>query len=174
MFISTRIGIVSAIAFPPRAAAFSHAASCARYRSGSLASTVSTFQLRGRRAASVISAICSTSSSRKPRMQPSVTYSSVVPSCSRIAPHSARTSSFDAHRDATGCPSPSECVNASVVEKPIPPASTDSCSSRTIWSIWSSVASLPTASGPITLRRRAQWPTLNIAFTATFPSSRSR
>ena len=107
-------------------------------------------------------------------MQPSVTYSSVVPSCSRTAPHSASTSSFDAHRDATGWPSPSEWVNASVVEKPMPPASIDSCSSRTIWSTCSGVASLPTASGPITLRRSAQWPTLNIAFTATLPSSRSR
>jgi hypothetical protein len=174
MFISTRIGIVRAMALPPRRAAFSHAASCDRYRSGSLASTVSTFQLRGRRAASVMSAMSSTSSSRKPRMHPSVTYSSVVPSWSRTAPQSATTSSFDAQRDATGLPSPSEWVNASVVEKPVPPASIDSCSSRTIASTCPGVASLPTASGPITLRRSAQCPTLNIVLTATLPSSRPR
>ena len=58
-----------------------------------------------------------------------MTYSSVVPSCSLTARHSASTSSFDAQRDATGWPSPSECVNESVVEKPSPPASSDSCSS---------------------------------------------
>ena len=56
-------------------------------------SMVSTFQFNGRRPASVIAAIWSTSSSLKPRRQPLVTYSSVVPSWSRTAPHSASTSS---------------------------------------------------------------------------------
>ena len=144
-------------------------------RSGSFESIVSTFQFSGRRAASVISAMSSTSSGRKPRRQPSVTYSSVVPSCSRTAAHSASTSSRDAHRDATGSPSPSECVNDErrreararrrrsprAAARPSPRAARGSPRCRS-------------PSAPITLRRSAQCPTRNPALTPMSPSSRSR
>ena len=171
MFISTSTGIVSAIAVPPRSRACSHAAIWSWYRCGSRESIVSTFQLRARRPASVISAISSTSASVKPRRQPSVTYSSVVPSCAETALQSASTSSFDAQREATGWPSPSECVNDSVVEKPIPPCAIESCSSPTMVSSCSRVASLPMLSAPITFRRSAQWPTRKPTLSPTLPSS---
>ena len=174
MFISTSTGMVSATERPPAAAACSLAASWVRYRSGSAASTVRTFQFSGRRAASVMSAMSSTSSGRKPRRQPSVTYSRVVPSWPRTAPQRASTSSRLAHRDATGSPSPSEWVNDKVVENPSPPASSASWSSGTIAATWASSASWPTASAPITLRRTAQCPTRNPTLIPTWPSSRSR
>ena len=76
-----------------------------------------------------------------------------------------------AQRDATGFPSPSECVYESVVENPSPPASIALCSSATISAISASVASRSTASLPITYRRSAQCPTSHPAFTPTLPSS---
>ena len=99
-------------------------------RSGTRESTVSTFQLSGRCPATDISVNRSISSSLNWSRQPSTIASSVVPSCSLTAPQSASTSSWLAHRDATGFPSPSECVYESVVEKPSPPASIDSVQLR--------------------------------------------
>ena len=55
-----------------------------------------------------------------------------------------------AQRVATGLPSPSECVDESVVEKPSPPASSALAELGAISAICSGVASLPIASSPIT------------------------
>jgi hypothetical protein len=84
------------------------------------------------------------------------------------------TSSWLAQRDATGLPSPSECVCERVVENPSPPASIAVWSSATIFATSSSVASRSTASVPMTYRRIAQWPTSQPAFTPTLPSSAPR
>ena len=135
---------------------------------------VSTFQLSGRRAALDMATIKSSSSSVKPCMQPSVTYSRVVPSCSATTEHSATTSSLLAKREATGAPSPSLWVYDSEVEKPKPPARMPSANTARIASSWPGSASLPVASAPMTARRMAQWPTRNPAFTPRVPSNRSR
>jgi hypothetical protein len=82
--------------------------------------------------------------------QPSTTPSRVVPSWRPTSAHSVSSSSRDAQREATGCPSPSEWVRDSVVDNPSPPASIDVRSRATMASTCSGVASLPTASGPIT------------------------
>ena len=135
---------------------------------------VSTFQFSGRRAARLMATIKSSSSSVKPCMQPSVTYSRVVPSCSATTEHSATTSSSLAKREATGAPSPSLWVYDSEVEKPRPPAAMPSAKSVFIASSWPGSASLPVASAPITARRMAQWPTKNPAFTPRLPSNRAK
>ena len=63
MFIGVRIGMVSATTRPPAFRARSLAASCRGTRSGTPASTVRTFQFRGRPAAALISASNSISAS---------------------------------------------------------------------------------------------------------------
>ena len=102
-----------------------------------------------------------------------MTYSSVVPSWSRTAAHSASTSSSVAQRDGTGWPSPSECVNDERGRE-AEAAGLDAtrAAARSSASSCSGVASLPTASAPITLRRSAQWPTRNPAFTPTLSVER--
>ena len=69
----------------------------------------------------------------------------------RPSAHSASSSSRSAQREATGWPSPSEWVRDSVVEKP-EAAGLDRLVQQlgTIASSCSGVASLPTASAPIT------------------------
>ena len=79
MFMPTIVGIVSATTRPPISAARSDARSWCGMRSGSRASTLSTFQFSGRCATRDICAMRSISSSLKPLRQPSVMYSSVVP-----------------------------------------------------------------------------------------------
>ena len=79
MFMPTIVGIVSATTRPPISAARSDASNWCGMRSGSRASTLSTFQFSGRRAVYDICAKRSISSSLKPFRQPSVMYSSVVP-----------------------------------------------------------------------------------------------
>ena len=150
MFIGTRAGMVSATMRPPRSCAAVDAESCLVTFSGDRASTVSTFQLSGRRAAMDMSLRRVTSSSLKPSRHPETIASSVVPACCPVAVHSAISSSRVAHRDATGRPSPSECVVDWLVEKPSPPAARLSWSTRTMASTCAGVASLPTASAPIT------------------------
>ena len=76
--------------------------------------------------------------------------SSVVPSCAPVSSLSARSSSGVAQRLATGWPSPSLCDVDCVNEKPSAPASSARPSSARIAAICSGVASLPTASAPIT------------------------
>ena len=115
-----------------------------------------TFQLMGRCARRLIWIMRSISSSVNPLRQPSVTHSSVVPSCPLTTSASSSTSSRDAHREGTGSPSPSEWVKLCVVENPNPPASIAALSSRFICPSCSGVASLPTESAPITSRRSAQ------------------
>ena len=107
-------------------------------------------------------------------MQPSVTYSKVVPSCSATTEHSATTSSLLAKREATGAPSPSLWVYDKEVEKPRPPTAMASARRDFIASSWPGSASLPVASAPMTARRMAQWPTRNPAFTPRLPSKRAR
>jgi hypothetical protein len=150
MFMGTSTGMVRATMRPPAAAAFEPASSWWATWSGRLESTVSTFQLMGRLAAALMAVSSSTSSSLKYSRQPSTMPSRVVPSCSPTAAHSAMSSSFVAQRDATGWPSPSEWVLESVVENPSPPASMAPCSTWTMASICSGVASLPMASVPMT------------------------
>ena len=59
-------------------------------------------------------------------------------------------------------------------EKPSAPASRPSRNSPFIASSSSSVQVRRTLSSPITTRRRAEWPTLNPALTATLPSMASK
>ncbi len=76
--------------------------------------------------------------------------SSVVPGWAPVSSLSATSSSGVAHLLATGSPSPSLCDDDWVKEKPSAPASSARPSSARISAIWSGVASLPTASSPIT------------------------
>jgi len=157
---------------PPRSAAYVPVRSLSHAYSARAADGASTFQLSGRSAATDIADISARWSSVK---GPTVGMnSSVVPGCSRATPASAISSSGVAQREGTGLPSPSLCVVACEDEKPIPPAASDSPSSRHIASSCSAVAALPTASSPITTQRIAEWPTRNPAFTARPPSMRSR
>ena len=135
---------------------------------------VRTFQFTGRRAASDMRVMRSTSSSVKPFMQPSATHSRVVPGYSAQTPQRATTSSTAAVRDGTGLPSPSLWVKDLLVEKPRPPASRDCARIRCIWTSSAAVASRLTASSFMTMRRRALWPTMPATFTPSFPSNRPR
>ena len=131
MFIGTITGIVSATSRPPASAAMVDGLELPRDPlrvPASRRSARSSSAGAGR--PTDIWVKSSISSSLNLSRQPSTIASSVVPSWSRTAPHSASTSSWLAHRDATGFPSPSEWVYESVVEKPSPPASIDSSSSR--------------------------------------------
>ena len=174
MFIGTSVGMVSATTRPPSSRARVDACICRGIRSGTVASMVRTFQLIGRPATALICASSSISSSSNLSRQPDTMPSRNVPSCSPTALHSASSSSLLAQREATGLPSPSECVCDSVVEKPSAPASSDSCRTRTISAICSALASLPIASAPMTYRRSAQCPTRKPALRPTRPSSTSR
>ena len=86
-------------------------------------------------------------------------YSSVVPGWSRTTSQKASISRRSALRDEIGLPSPSEWVRDCDEEKPSPPASSDSESSRLISAISSSEATSAPRSEPITKRRSAQCPT---------------
>lgn len=110
MFMGVRIGMVRATIRPPARRASSLGTSWRGTRSGTAASTVRTFQLRGRPAAAVMSTRRSISSSENWSRQPATIASSWVPSCSPTARERARSSSGSACREATGLPSPSECV----------------------------------------------------------------
>lgn len=150
MFMGTCTGMVRATTLPPPASARLPASSWCQGWSGRLESTVSTFQLIGRRAAADMATSRSISSSENSSRQPSTMPSSVVPSWRPTSVHRAMSSSLLAHRDATGLPSPSLWVRESVVEKPRPPASIDWRSSSTMAAISSAVASRPTDSAPMT------------------------
>ncbi len=110
----------------------------------------------------------SRSSSVNPLMQPARIASSVVPGTSRMAPARAIISSGLAARDGTGSPSPSLCVGAVEVEKPIAPARHAAVTSWAIAAIWSGVAG-PWQSSPRTDRRTAEWPMRKPAFTPITP-----
>ena len=110
MFIPTSVGMVRATTRPPACLARSDAPSWCMTRSRWLASTESTFQLRGRLAATDMSAISCISSSLKRSRQPSVMNSRVVPSYSPTTSAMATTSSRAANRDGTGRPSSSSWV----------------------------------------------------------------
>ena len=129
----------------------------------------------GRSAVTDILVISSTSSSSKPLRHPSATHSRVVPSCSEVSSHSSRTSSHAAQRLGTGWPSASEWVNERPVEKPKPPASIEVLSSARISASCSGVASFPTESSFITMRRIAECPTIKATLMAVpLSSTRSR
>ncbi|CAM5263276.1 hypothetical protein STANM309S_06326 [Streptomyces tanashiensis] len=174
MFMGVRIGIVRATIRPPDLRARSEAVSWRGTRSGTAASMVRTFQLRGRPAAAVISTNSSISSSENWSRHPARMASICVPSCSPTAFDRAISSAGRACREATGAPSPSEWVEDWVVESPQAPASMASFSRATICASCSDVGCPPTASAPITYRRRAQWPTMKPALTAIRPSRASR
>ena len=93
MFMGTSTGMVSATTRPPSSAARSAAASWRGTRSGTVESTVSTFQLIGRPAAADMAATSSISSSLNWSRPPSKAPSRIVPSCSPTAAHRARSSS---------------------------------------------------------------------------------
>ena len=150
MFIGTCTGMVSATSRPPSSCARSPAESWRGTRSGSRASTVSTFQLSGRLAAALTDPSSSISSSENWSRQPCTMPSSVVPAWAPVSALMAMSSSGVAHRLATGWPSPSLCDDDCVNEKPSAPASSDRPSSARISAICSGVASLPIASVPIT------------------------
>lgn len=135
---------------------------------------VRTFQLRGRLTTALISTKRSISSSLNWSRHPATIASICVPSCSPTARDSAISSAGFACRDATGCPSPSLCVEDCVVDSPHAPASIASWNSRSIASSCSSLGCPPIASGPITYRRSAQCPTMKPALTAIRPSRASR
>jgi len=174
MFIGVRIGMVSATIRPPAARARSDASSWRGTRAGTAASMVSTFQLTARPAAAVMSTSSSISSSANRSRQPVTMASIWVPGCSPTARQSASSSDRSAWREATGLPSPSEWVVDRVVDRPQPPSAMDCFSSATMVSSWSGVGCPPTASGPITWRRSAQWPTMKPGLTAVRPSSAAR
>ena len=163
-------GSTSATTLAPCAAAWSDEVSCCS-QMGVGDALPSRFQLSGRPAASDMFVI---SSMRSSEISPIAGMnSSAVPGCSRTARASARNSSGWAARDGTGAPSPSECASPSDDEKPIAPPARDSWSSRTISAIWSSSAASRVAASPMTTRRMVEWPAMNAAFTARWPSMRS-
>ena len=92
MFMGTKVGMVSATICPPAAAAADDAASWCSMRSAERASTVRTFQLRGRRAVVLMVVMRSTSSSLKASRQPLVMYSRVVPSWAATSAQNANIS----------------------------------------------------------------------------------
>ena len=92
MFIGTSVGMVRATILPPAAAAATEASSWRAVFSGVRESTVSRFQLSGRRAVVVMATIRSISSSLKESRQPLVMYSSVVPGWSRTTSQKASIS----------------------------------------------------------------------------------
>jgi hypothetical protein len=102
MFMPTIVGIVSATTRPPISAARSEARSWCGMRSGSRASTLSTFQFNGRCATRDICAMRSISSSLNPLRHPSVMNSSVVPGQRLTTSHRASISSSCAAREGTG------------------------------------------------------------------------
>ncbi len=166
--------MVSATIRPPAARARADADSWRGTRSGTEASMVSTFQLTARPAAADMSTSRSISSSANLSRQPATIASICVPGCSPTARQSATSSFRSAWREATGRPSPSEWVEDWVVESPHAPSAIDCLSSATIAANCSGVARPPMASGPMTWRRRAQWPTMKPALTAVRPSSAAR
>ncbi len=172
--MGVRIGIVSATIRPPALRARSLGISWRGTRSGTEASMVRTFQFSGRPAAALMSTKRSISSSENWSRQPATIASSWVPSCSATARERARSSAGLACREATGAPEPSEWVDDWVVDRPQAPASMASWKRSSICCICSGVGWPPTASSPMTWRRRAQWPTMNPALTAIRPSSASR
>ncbi len=174
MFIGVRIGMVSATIRPPAVRARSLGTSWRGTRPGTAASMVSTFQLSGRPAAALMSTKRSISSSENWSRHPATIASSWVPSCSPTARERASSSSGRACREATGSPSPSECVDDWVVESPQAPASMASWKRASMASSWAGVGCPPTASAPMTYRLSAQCPTMNPALTAIRPSRASR
>ena len=106
MFIGTSVGMVSATMRPPASAARAEASSWRAVLSGVRESTVSRFQLRGRRAVVVMATIRSISSSVKVSRQPLVMYSRVVPGWSRTTSQKASISrrSACAGRDRVAVP----------------------------------------------------------------------
>ena len=100
--------------------------------------------------------------------------SSVVPGCSLTTRHKVSNSSSELARLGTGWLSPSLWVEDRVVERPSPPAASESSSRWTSVSTSSGVDSRLTASSPSTKRRRAQCPTRNPALTPMRPSRPSR
>ena len=80
MFMGTSVGMVRATICPPAAAAVDEADSWCSMRSAERASTVRTFQLRGRWAVTLMVVMRSISSGVKESRHPLVMYSSVVPS----------------------------------------------------------------------------------------------
>jgi hypothetical protein len=115
----------------------------------------------------------STSSSVNPLMHPGRMSSSVVPGWPATDRHSASSSDRWAARDGTGWPSPSLWVGACEVEKPRAPSAMHLPARSTRADTWASVASAPTASSPMTARRRVEWPTRKPALTPTAPSNRA-
>ena len=134
--------------------------------------TVMTFQLRGLRAATDMSDISSRAQSSN---GPSAGMNSTeVPSKSASTEHSSTSSSRSAQRLGTMLPIGSLWVRDHDDEKPSAPASKPARSSAFMASSSSPVLARRTLSSPITTRRRAEWPTLNPALTATFPSMASK
>ena len=174
MFMGTSVGMVRATIRPPAASAAVDASSWRAIFSGARESTVSRFQLSGRWAVAVMATIRSISSSLNMSRQPLVMYSRVVPSWAATSSQKASISRRSALRELMGLPSPSEWVRDWEEEKPSPPASMDSASSRRMAAISSSVATSPPRVAPMTLRRRAQCPTRKPAFTPRCWSRRSR
>ncbi len=80
MFIGTSVGMVRATMRPPASAAADEAESWCSIRWAERASTVSTFQLRGRWAVTLMAVMRSISSGLNESRQPLVMYSRVVPS----------------------------------------------------------------------------------------------
>ncbi len=97
-----------------------------------------------------------------------------VPSyCNSVAQRST-SSSRDANRDGTMCPSASLCVRAHDDEKPSAPASSPARRSACIAASSSGLASRAVASSPITTRRIAECPTMNPALMPRRPSISSK
>ena len=92
MFIGTRVGMVRAMIRPPAASAARDASSWRAVLSGVRESTVSRFQLSGRRAVVDMATIRSISSSVNESRQPLVMYSRVVPGWSRTTSQKASIS----------------------------------------------------------------------------------
>ena len=92
MFIGTSVGMVRATICPPASAAADEADSWCSILSADRASTVRTFQLRGRRAVTLMAVMSSTSSGVKLSRHPLVMYSSVVPSCAATSSQKASIS----------------------------------------------------------------------------------
>jgi hypothetical protein len=97
-----------------------------------------------------------TSSSLNPLRHPGRIISTVVPGWSATTAASRSSSPTAAEREGTGWPSPSLWVGAREVENPRAPSAKARCSSASSPTSCSSVASEPTASSPMTNRRRVE------------------
>ena len=135
-----------------------------------------TFQFSGRCAAADIATIKRTASELSGSCG-SVTSgrnSRDVPAYSRHTPARAISSAGSANREGTGSPLASLWLRAYDDENPMPPTASPWRSRDAIASISSVVAVRSLACSPITMRRIAECPTMNPAFTDGRPSRRSR